>query len=653
MAELKLSETETEPSSIVTLKAKNSQPPSLPRSSVRKAVNPMATTLIRSTSLKEKGTAPQHDFSSFPPRARTIPADTKNPIISDEEFLKEICSSSNSTNTTLHTSSDSVTYGNGVGHNSTQNAVTFQCHDQSDDQAVDDNLQHDKESIVHEKQYPTQEANRTTDECSGIVADNDERTISTLDASGGCDISGALLDAPNVDCCKSPALSLKDINGGDKVETTFQNKSQDDTYTDVYTDIFSDDDDDGDDASAAPSEAQSEASMMVLWRYMGLSKRKYMTKPPEKEKLVHVPFIHDLQVGDHVIRWKMLGYCYPIQVHGIVFSVGPEVVTIIDCGLDSFSDGDKVGSFDDSENDKKKSANKKKRRRMNVLTLCDEKEIKKWTKVKYGQEVELKIHSTNNEMQQRVHEKDLIKEEQQHDDDDEEDSEDESNDRKEKLDEAVAGLEIEEVEKCKQARISPEKKSPTSFLKKSSSCFGRSQKSPTIDNGNAEKLRMPQADPPKLVLARLRFLLEHGEEPWVKKSQPNLLPPHHLLYANSECIAVFCKTGRWSTLQASIFLHSSTVGNAKQTATVAAFLSAQSATVPASGLWGFFGGTTTVSLFTAQPWLVPALVGGGAVYVGLPMLMLWKAKERWRETEKRLNNAFMSMYDSAGNDTNT
>jgi hypothetical protein len=79
---------------------------------------------------------------------------------------------------------------------------------------------------------------------------------------------------------------------------------------------------------------------------------------------------------------------------------------------------------------------------------------------------------------------------------------------------------------------------------------------------------------------------------------------------------------------------------------MAMFLSSQTVTVPASGFWGWFGGTTTISLFTAQPWLVPALVGGGMVYVGLPMLMLWKAKGRWADTEKRLNDAFWSMYDS-------
>jgi len=34
------------------------------------------------------------------------------------------------------------------------------------------------------------------------------------------------------------------------------------------------------------------------------------------------------------------------------------------------------------------------------------------------------------------------------------------------------------------------------------------------------------------------------------------------------------------------------------------------------------------------------------VYVGLPMIMLTKAKGRWGETERRLNDAFWSMCDS-------
>ena len=76
------------------------------------------------------------------------------------------------------------------------------------------------------------------------------------------------------------------------------------------------------------------------------------------------------------------------------------------------------------------------------------------------------------------------------------------------------------------------------------------------------------------------------------------------------------------------------------------YLSAQTATVPASGLWGWLGGTTTVSLFTAQPWVVPALIGGGMVYIGLPSMLLWKAKGRWSETEKKLNDEFWSAVDN-------
>ena len=514
--------------------------------------------------------------------------------------------------------------------------------------------------------------------CGGINQNNE-----TLDLGIGCDNKGCDIQSALGAACPLTHESLSQSNNRNNVDTKRQQKQQqqqEDNYTDVYTDIFSDDDDSDDSVAAAPSEAQSEASMLVLWRYMGLSKRKYMTKPPsasssslstrriKKEgKIVldnngsrcssnsYKP-IHDLQVGDHVIRWKMLGYCYPIQVHGIVFSAGPDVVTIVDCGLDSYSDGDIAGSFDDDDDSPTKKKKSKGRRRMNVLTLVDEKEIKKWTKIRYGEEVTLEIHSTNEEMHKRVEGKALPREpviEEEEGDDEEDDDENVEQEPKES---ELAGLEMEEVEKCNQATISESPEKSSWFSR--SSCKKNETKEGEKENTTPEKLCMPKADPPQLVIARLRFLLEHGERPWIeddndkdKEAQQqqhkhNLLPPNHLLYANSECIAVYCKTGRWSTLQAAIFLHSSTVGNIKQTATVTAFLSAQTATVPASGLWGFFGGTTTVTLFTAQPWLVPALVGGGAVYIGLPMIMLWKAKGRWGHTEKRLNVAFWSIHNS-------
>jgi len=387
-----------------------------------------------------------------------------------------------------------------------------------------------------------------------------------------------------------------------------------------------------------------------------------------------IKFTHDLQVGDHVIRWKMLGYLYPIQVHGIVFSMGPDFVTIVDCGLSSYSNLDKVGNFEDGGEDGhgRKLSNEKKteRRRMQIVTLVDENEIKKWTKIRYGEEVQLRVHSSNEKMQQnvKVSEDDIANPS----------APGGASSDAEFEQSPSAGLDIEEVEKCVQANIraSPLKKGPRSpsWFRSCGSPTGAkvdSKPPPARRPGDAkqqqtQRLRLPEADPPKLVLARLRFLLEYGEEPFPppaggadanddavvggargKSSQreQNLLPPHHLLYANSECIAVFCKTGRWSTIQAAIFLHTSTVGNVKQTATVAMFLGSQTVTVPASGLWGWFGGTTTLPLFTAQPWLVPALVGGGMVYVGLPMLMLWKAKGTWGKTERRLNDAFWSMCD--------
>ncbi|KAL3826257.1 hypothetical protein ACHAXA_006285 [Cyclostephanos tholiformis] len=402
--------------------------------------------------------------------------------------------------------------------------------------------------------------------------------------------------------------------------------------------------------------------MAVLWRYMGLSSRPYMSKrevvPPDDvgddDDAAGITFTHDLQVGDHVIRWKMLAYLYPIQVHGIVFSVGPDFVTIVDCGLSSYGNDDEVGNLEGEDRQHAKINVKTKRRRMQVVTLVDEKEIKKWTRIKYGEEVQLTVHSSNEGMHQSIGEDDVAY----------------SSGRERAAsyasdDEQMphAGLDVDEVEKCVQAKIrtTPPKKS------RSSSWFrpcgtppkvNVESKPPARQAGDAgkQRLRLPEADPPKLVLARLRFLLEYGEEPFPppgsddggaheKSRRQNLLPPHHLLYANSECIAVFCKTGRWSTIQAAIFLHTSTVGNVKQTATVAMFLSAQTVTVPASGIWGWFGGTTTLPLFTAQPWLVPALVGGGMVYVGLPMLMLWKAKGTWSATERRLNDAFWSMCD--------
>eukprot|EP00978_Attheya_sp_CCMP212_P002223 scaffold4559_cov50-Attheya_sp.AAC.2 len=133
----------------------------------------------------------------------------------------------------------------------------------------------------------------------------------------------------------------------------------------------------------------------------------------------------------------------------------------------------------------------------------------------------------------------------------------------------------------------------------------RGPASPTTPKQPLEKL--PKADPPKLVLARTRFLLQHGE---------TVLPPYNVFDSNSECIAVWCMTGRWSTLQASVFLHSTAIGNAKSTTAMA------------------LGAAAT------QPWLIPALAGVGIVSVAIPWLILKRSNERWDKATMSLTELF-------------
>merc|ERR1712194_238981 len=102
-------------------------------------------------------------------------------------------------------------------------------------------------------------------------------------------------------------------------------------------------------------------------------------------------------------------------------------------------------------------------------------------------------------------------------------------------------------------------------------------------------MTLPKSDPVKLVLARVRFLLSYEKE---------ALPAYHVFTSNSECIAVWCKTGRWSTLQASIFLHSTAAGQLKSAATLATVVGTTTVTqvVSAGGVAGWFGMTTTTTV---------------------------------------------------------
>jgi len=135
-----------------------------------------------------------------------------------------------------------------------------------------------------------------------------------------------------------------------------------------------------------------------------------------------------------------------------------------------------------------------------------------------------------------------------------------------------------------------------------------------------EEPKLPKSDPRQIVLARTRFVL--GEQD--KSEDDSYLPPYHILYSNSECLAVWCKTGKFSTLQAAVFLHSTAVGNAKSTIML------------------------TAGIAATQPWLIPVVGVYGIVAVGMPYYVLNKCKLKWKVGEQRLTNGF---WESADNDT--
>mmetsp|Transcript_51271 Transcript_51271/g.123782 ORF Transcript_51271/g.123782 Transcript_51271/m.123782 type:complete len:124 (+) Transcript_51271:581-952(+) len=93
-------------------------------------------------------------------------------------------------------------------------------------------------------------------------------------------------------------------------------------------------------------------------------------------------------------------------------------------------------------------------------------------------------------------------------------------------------------------------------------------------------------------------------------------------------------------LQAAQFLNGVVAGHLKSTATVAGAIATTQVTVPSTGLWGWLGYTTQVSLISTQPWIVPALVVGGAVVVGAPAAWLEGTKKHWKKMTEDLNGAF-------------
>jgi hypothetical protein len=137
-----------------------------------------------------------------------------------------------------------------------------------------------------------------------------------------------------------------------------------------------------------------------------------------------------------------------------------------------------------------------------------------------------------------------------------------------------------------------------------------------------------------LVLARVNYILRN----------PEVLPDYHVVNANCECVAVWCKTGRWSTLQASSLLELTAAGQVKSSATLAATAASTQVTVqtPAAGLWGWLGYTTStqVSWLSLHPLFIPALAGYAVLSVGVPAILYVNARKQWKETTERLKESF-------------
>jgi hypothetical protein len=152
-------------------------------------------------------------------------------------------------------------------------------------------------------------------------------------------------------------------------------------------------------------------------------------------------------------------------------------------------------------------------------------------------------------------------------------------------------------------------------------------------------------DPAAVTLERARFLQRHSSALLTNR-------PYHWLYNNCETAAVWCKTGEYCTLQALSVLNKIASGQkaaslllaaAAATATVGAEVTA---VVPAAGIWGWMGMTTTattvtqVPLLTCQPWLIAAFVAYRIITVEVPAQLIKYAEQEWNIIATSLNDHF-------------
>jgi hypothetical protein len=301
-------------------------------------------------------------------------------------------------------------------------------------------------------------------------------------------------------------------------------------------------------------------------------------------------FEHDFHAADHIYRWEMIvvpPVIYPIQIHGIVLEAGRNCVVVADFGLTGYSrqQGNEFHHVDDTHSmtEAVLAAFKKLRptqqdQRLHILTLIDPKEIRKWTKAGYDQDsflYQAKHHAKAFEKVSSWFGKMRINKSSHHNDD----SQSSYTETSYEGDHPVVKI------------TDTAESSPKSHYK----------------TKQANQV-LPQSDPPEIVLERAHFLLEHM----------NVLPPYHVFYSNSECIAVWCKTGRWSTLQTAVFLSTNSVGAAKSST------------------------LATLGVAAANPLLAPVVALGGLIWITAPMYILKKSREQWQLITEYMTDVFWS-----------
>lgn len=143
-----------------------------------------------------------------------------------------------------------------------------------------------------------------------------------------------------------------------------------------------------------------------------------------------------------------------------------------------------------------------------------------------------------------------------------------------------------------------------------------------------------KADTPGLVLARVKFLLDH----------PGSLPEYHRMAANGECAAVFCKIGRFITLQGSSILQIMFFGQAGGAVTGGVVASHVFLWTPVPGIWGAMGWWWYVPITVAYPIVVPLLVTFGLASL-LPLEMLRRYRNKWKKHTQELNREFWTHTD--------